>query len=431
MPKEMGGRYLAAQALMRVEGQGAYSALALDGLLRQQNPPQREAAFAAALFYGVLERKLTLDFCIDRLLRDKVSLRVRQVLRLGFYQLLYMPSVAPRAAVNETVELCRQCGLARAAGLANGVLRAFLRRGCSLEPLPQDPFERLAVLYSCPAALCRAVAGWHGEEALLQWLEASVEVPVVYARANTLRTDAGALCEQLAREGVRAEAAPLEGAVAIREGAWQRSGAFEGGLFHVQDLSSQQCVAFLQPQPGERVLDVCAAPGGKSLTAAQWMQNRGEVVSCDLAAGKLPLIERSAERLGVQIIRTRRQDGRQFDPALGVFDRVLCDVPCSGLGVVGRKPEIKYKPLEEFDPLPQIQYNILQTAARYVRPGGLLVYSTCTISPLENGAVAGRFLQEHPGFAPERREGGWCRQVLPAPGRAGDGFYMAAMRRTR
>ena len=418
-------RYTAAQALMRLEGQNAYSNLLLEGLVQKNRLDPRQAAFASALFYTALERLLTLDHILAAYSSKplgQLSAPVLAALRLGVCQLRYLDGVDDYAAVSESVNLVRELGAGRAAGFVNGVLRTYLREGKPLPPASGPLEEQLAVEYSCPAWLVGRWLAAYGQQATLRLLAGSLGRPPVYLRANTLRLDAAALCQRLKAEGVDARPDPAVAGCLLVEGkiAVEALPSFREGLFHVQDRSSQLCVAALDPLPGQRVLDVCAAPGGKAFTAAQRMENRGELVARDLHDNRVRLIRAGARRLGLGCIRAQAGDAAAFDPSLGAFDRVLCDVPCSGFGVIRRKPEIKYKPPQAVAGLPEVQYKILETAANYLTAGGRLVYSTCTLLPEENERVVERFLAG-------RREFRLEEQHTHTGQEGGDGFFVAAL----
>ena len=369
-PKQLTNpRLLAATALLQAERRGAWSNLSLDTHLRGHKLTPQDAAFASALFYGVIERRLTLDTCIaahSSQRPHKLSPQVLCALRLGVYQLLYM-QIPDHAAVGESVELVRELGKAQAAGFVNGVLRAFLRGGKQI-PLPKNEglATRLSVEFSCPAQLVEILLNAHGEDTTRRFLTESLGRPPVAVRVNTLRTDPSVLAARLESEGVKALPHPqlpncllLESTGAIAELA-----SFREGLFHVQDISSQLCVGALGLQPGMRVLDVCAAPGGKTFTAAQIVGDTGEVVACDLHQKRVGLISRRAQEMGLSQIRAICRDMSTHHQDLGTFDAVLCDVPCSGYGVIRRKPELKYKPLDEFANISTLQYNILESSAQ-------------------------------------------------------------------
>ena len=429
-------RHLAATALLQAERRGAWSNLSLDSHLRRSDLTPADAAFASALFYGVIERRLTLDACIAAHSSQRVrglSPQVLCALRVGVYQLLYM-QIPDHAALSESVELVRGLGKSQASGFVNGVLRSFLRSGKTI-PLPTTGTlaEQLSIEYSCPVPLVEILLGVHGEDTTRRFLADSLGRPPVAVRVNTIRTDPPTLAARLEEEGVKATPHPqlpecllLESTRAIAE-----LPSFREGLFHVQDISSQLCVATLGLEPGMRVLDTCAAPGGKTFTAAQIMQNTGEIIACDLHEKRVGLISRRAQEMGLSCIKTSCRDMSSYHSDLGSFDAVLCDLPCSGYGVIRRKPEIKYKHPSEFANISTLQYNILESSAQYCREGATLLYSTCTFNPVENSAVTDRFAREHPQFSP-RPLGGLLgeetsRTLLGEYG--GDGFYMAAFRK--
>ncbi len=432
-------RLTVVKMLMKMDSSDAYSNLLLDHVFSEAELSDRDKAFAAALFYGVLERRLTLDHVIEKNSRipfEKLDKAAVQILRTGLYQLLYMPSVPESAAVNESVKLCKKLKCFSAQGFVNGMLRSFIRNGKKISYLGMDPEKRLSVEYSCPEWLTEKLLNEYGTDFTVRALKASVGKPPVYARVNTLKTTTDKLLAELAKHRVRAEAFPgLENCIRLdKAGDIEKCAPFRQGLFHVQDISSQLCCLTLRPVVNETVLDVCAAPGGKSFTLAELMGNNGTLYSMDLHDMRVGLIEDGAARLGIKIIKAMQNDASKFNGALPQADKVLCDVPCSGLGVIRRKPEIKYKDPTEFAGLPEIQYQILETSARYVKPGGTLVYSTCTLSRDENDNVADRFAREHLEFTPIVQP-----VPYPAPGdhkrtycpdeNGGDGFFTASFRR--
>ena len=429
-------RQVAAVALQKVLDQGAYSNLILDQLCRRAGLQGQDAAFAGALFYGALERVLTLDAILTRFSRqplEKLSPAVRSILRITLYQLYYMDRVPDHAAVDEGVNLTRTMKVPRAAGFVNGILRNVLRQNKPLPKLPEDPTGRLSLAYSCPQWLIRHWIRSYGEARAEQILQSSLGRPPVYLRANTLRTTAQDLLRRLEEAGIQGRLMEPDGCIQVEKtGSFERLSPFQEGLFHIQDQASQFCVRALEPKPGERLLDVCAAPGGKTLTAAQYMENTGEILACDLHENKLPLITASARRLGIQNISVRGNDGAIFRPEFGLFDRVLCDVPCSGLGIIRRKPEIKYKPQEFLQEFPEIQYKILQTSSNYLKKGGILVYSTCTLNPAENEQVVARLLQEMPELVPcplpQEMGEGYQRTFFPDV-QGSDGFFLARLQK--
>ena len=421
-------RHIAVQALLRLASDGAYSNLALDGLLRQSGLTGRDAAFASALFYGALERQLTLDHILcahSSRPPAQLSPAVLAILRAGIYQLLYMDGVEDYAAVSESVALTRVFGAAKASGFVNGVLRSFLRAEKKIPPVKGKLSARLAVEFSCPAWLIDRWTIAYGEPAARRILAASLGKPPLYLRANTTRVTAPELAAKLTEEGIAAVCDDsLSGCLLVEGSAVpERLSAYAEGLFHVQDRASQICARTLGAVAGERVLDVCAAPGGKSFTIAEQMQNEGELIARDLHENRVRLIAAGANRLGLSCIHAAKGDASLSDETLGLFDRVLCDVPCSGFGIIRRKPEIKYKTWQQVQNLPETQYKILKTASQYVKVGGTLVYSTCTLLPEENEQVTARFLAAHPAFA--------CLSQTTFTGgqEDSDGFFVCAMTR--
>jgi len=428
-------RHIAAKALLDAQRRAAWSNLSLDAHLRRNDLSSADAAFVSALFYGVIERRLTLDACVSAHSAQplkKLSPQVLCALRIGIYQLLYMDT-PDHAAVAESVELARNLKMPHAAGFVNGVLRSFLRAGKAI-PLPGGPVSaRLSVEYSCPEPLVRLLLDSAGEEAARRFLSDSLGRPPVAVRVNTLRTDPSQLVALLEQDGVGATSHPQISDCLLLEstGAIAKLSSYRQGLFHVQDVSSQLCVMSLGLKPGMRVLDACAAPGGKTFTAAQLLEEKGEVVACDVHERRVGLISKRAERMGLSNISTLCRDMTAPQDDLGLFDAVLCDVPCSGYGVIRRKPEIKYKPIDEFANISIMQYNILENSSQYCKEGGALLYSTCTFNPAENAQVTDRFIREHPEFSPHPLGGllgeGVSRTLLGEFG--GDGFYLAAFRK--
>ncbi len=401
-------RTAALDALLHVDVEEGYSNLVLDKTLRAYGLRGRDASLASALFYGVLERRIPLDWVLRKFSKtplEKLSPAVLGILRIALYQILYMDKIPASAAVNEAVNCAKENKkTAKASGFVNGVLRSVLRSGDPMSLLPgeEDPVLAASVRYSCPEWILRLWQNAYGAEITQGLLESLSQHPPVYVRVNTTRTSAQSLCALLEQSGVRAQAVPwlpdalmLEGTGAIAE-----LPAYQQGLFHVQDLSSQLVCGLLGAKPGERIIDVCAAPGGKSFTIAQRMENRGELLSFDLYKKKAGLIRQGAQRLGLPVIRAGVRDAANPEKPLEPADRVLCDAPCSGLGIIRRKPEIRYKPEESIRGLPEIQRGILDRTAELVRPGGVLLYSTCTLHPAENARTAAYFLERHPEFEP-------------------------------
>lgn len=400
----MNPRQTAALALLEMDRREGYSNLTLEPRLQRAGFSPQDRAFCSALFYGVLERRITLDWAIAHYSRtpiQKLEPEVLAALRLGVLQLMEFPSVPPAAAVSQSVEVVRSLGKEKAAGFVNGVLRAMAQKACAVPP-PKDKLTALSVEHSVPAPLIQLWRRAYGHDAALEILQGSRGPAPTFLRVNTTKTTPAALMARLLAEGRESREVPgVENALELlTPGGLAGLPSFREGLFHVQDLSSQLCAAALAPEPGMAVLDLCAAPGGKTFTVAELLGDRGRVLARDLHPHRVRLVEEGAARLGLASVAAETGDALCLDPALeGKFDRVLCDVVCSGFGTLRRKPEIRYKPLDSLDGLPEVQYNILENASHYLKRGGRLVYSTCTLSPAENEEVVARFLGSHPEFS--------------------------------
>lgn len=438
-------RTAAFNVLYDIEKNNAYSNLSLNKTIKENSLSSADSAFACAVVYGVLERRITLDFIIRQYTKKtplrKIETRTLIILRMGFYQLLYMDKVPDSAAVNESVKLAKKLGLQKSSGFINAVMREFLRNGRRYSPPQENSLQRLSVEYSCPQELISLWQKDYGDENTQSILQSLAGRPELSIRVNTLKTDSCSLRRRLADENIIAdECSFLENALQIEDaGSLESVPAFKNGEFYVQDVSSQLCIHFLNPKAGEVLLDVCCAPGGKAFTSAQYMENTGEIYACDIHPHKVKLVEKTAEKLGVTIIKARIHDAAEPRNPGFKADKVLCDVPCSGLGVLRRKPEIRYKKDFNIEQLSALQYKILQNNSKYVAQGGLLVYSTCTLNRLENNVNADRFLAENKDFAAyplplpngiERRTGEKENQLTLFPGVYGsDGFFISAFKR--
>ena len=439
--RALSGREAAFEALCRMERDKAYSNLTLDSVL-QRVPDPRERQFASALFYGVLERRVTLDRILDAYVKKgaaSLDPEVLTALQLGLCQLLYLDSVPDRAAVDESVELIKGTRRKNAAGLVNGVLRSFLRDGKKLPAASSDdPLEKASLETAMPRWILSLWAEQYGMETALQLARDCLGRPPLQLRVNTVLCTAEEAARQLRASGASVAPHPLlpDCLTVSGLGAVGEHPLIRQGLCYVQDASSQLCARAVEPRPGQRVFDLCAAPGSKSFTMAQLMENRGELLAFDLHDSRVRLIRSGADRLGLSVIRAAKGDASRFSPQLGLADRVLCDVPCAGLGVIRRKPEIRLKTPEEIRGLPGIQKKILLNGANYVKPGGLLVYSTCSLNKEENDRVADAFLAARPDFAPDPlpplfdglTDGGYKATLMPHKGDF-DGFFVARFRR--
>ncbi len=424
-------RVAARDLLLRIEAAGQYADRALDTALSRAGELSREdRALLTTLVYGVVERRITLDAVIDGLATTSPSAierGVRMTLRVALYQLIYLSRIPDHAAINEAVEMTPR----RTKGFVNAILRSFCRSGKRI-PLPDaatEPTRYLGVCYSVPERTAEVFSDIFGYERAESILAAFSERPPLTVRVNTLSLSREELLRRV--EG----ATPTKNApfgVHLPNGAMLHS-LIADGLCFVQDEASQIAVAALDVRPGMRVLDLCAAPGSKSFGAALDLKNEGEVKSFDLHENKLSLIRDGASRLGITVLTAAAGDARHATPEThGTFDRVICDVPCSGFGVLAKKPDIRYKNIDEAKGLLPVQADILSAAASLVKDGGVLVYSTCTLLPPENEEQVTAFLAAHPEFSLTPLTVGELEvgsgMVTLTPDRNGtDGFFIAKL----
>ena len=418
-------RKAAVTALCDVERSGSYSNLASSSAISSGKLSGKDASLATMLVYGVLQRKLTLDFVIDKYSTGNIGRIhpfVLSVLRTGLYQILFMDKVPMFAAVNESVLLVRQSKQRFATGFANAVLRkAAADKENMLRMIENSPDP--CVKFSCPKDVYDSLLGDRGKDATDQFLSESLKSPKTYFKVNNYLADENELLSSFLNAGISVTKDTPDGAFYTdNAGLLLSSDEFKSGKFFVQDKASQTAVCALDIKPGMDVLDVCAAPGGKSFSAAQYLEGKGKIVSCDIYENRTGLIISGAERLSLNCITAKVADAAVFDPLLPLFDRVICDVPCSGLGVIRRKPEIKYRDISEYDGLPELQLKILKNSVRYLKPGGKIMYSTCTVFDRENRAVVNKFLED------ERFKIVSERLLMPQTDET-DGFYFCIMER--
>ena len=425
-----GARKFTLDLLLKAQKNNSFSNILLDSALEGSCLSSPDKALVCTLFYGIIEKRITLDYQISRLSSRAIDLidgTTLTALRIGLYQLMFLDRIPPHAAIYESVELCPK----KSAGFANAILRSFLRQGGAVYPDEENTALYLSVKFSVGLPLCEKLISIYGKDKTASILAAFSEIPPTTLRINTLKTNT----QKWMGKAKDAELCALaKNAVKIR-GSVRSAYGFDEGLFYVQDEASQLCVKALEAREDQLVMDICACPGSKSFGAAINMNNKGEVFAFDLHAKKLPLIESGAKRLGIDIIKVAECDGRKYLPEFCErADRVLCDVPCSGFGVIAKKPELRYKDPKESELLPQIQYDILSNASRYVKHGGMLVYSTCTILPEENEENINRFLGEHPDFelSPFKSGNLSCEKgfvtLLPDEHHT-DGFFIARLKR--
>lgn len=422
-------RTVAVDALCAVD-RGAYSELYLASAIKKAGLERRDAALCVAICGGVLRNRAYLDFRIaacSSIKPKKIAPRILNILRAAAFQICDLERIPDSAAVNAAVDQARKSGGGRSAGFVNAVLRRISReKEISPKPDTGDQIEDLSILYSHPAWLVRRFCDRIGAQETQALLAANNTPPPIVARVNTLCASKDEAVGLLEKQNVSVQPHPFlpDALLLSHTGGIDRLDAYQKGSITIQDSASQLCALALAPRPGSRMLDLCAAPGGKSFACAAQMQNRGEILACDLHDHRVKLICDGAKRLGVRILRAMQADATAFHPEWeGYFDFVLVDAPCSGIGVIRRKSEIRYKAEDSLSQLPPVQAALIENAGRYVRPGGVLVYSTCTLLQEENEAVFTAFLEKNGEFSPHDF-------VLPGAGASTEGMLTLWPQRT-
>lgn len=421
-------RKVAYNVLIAIEAKKQYSNIALNNHLKREK--EANAAFVRELVYGVLENKKLLDYVISKLIKGKLKNVRRQdltILRMGIYQIAKMDSVPDYAAVDEAVELAKRYARGRDK-FVNGVLRSYIRDRYSITlPKKEDDLVKyFSIKYSCEEWIIRLWLEEYEPDFVEGLLVASNAVPPVTIRVNKGKESKETIKKELEAEGIKTiDCAVAKTGLRVLEGEVINSKAYRKGLFSVQDEASQIAIQLLDPKPGELVVDVCAAPGGKSFASAERMDAHGTVLAQDIYQGKTQELQKEIKRLGLSNVKTKTWDATRLRRELvKKADKVIVDAPCSGLGVIRRKPEIKYKKNnEEMALLPIKQLTILETAAKYVADGGYLMYCTCTINHYENRRVTDDFLRKHSDFKTTNR-----LQLLPNLNNT-DGFYICIMQK--
>ncbi len=414
-------REIAMKAIYDVEFNGAYSNMALKKALSDKDLPRQDRAFITSLVYGVIGKRITLDYVIgkfSKLKPKKISKFILIILRMGIYQIMFMDKVPESAAVNESVKLAKRYGHGASAGFVNGILRNVSKTEIEY---PSDAEEYLSVKYSFPPYLCKKWTEDFGCEFTEELLKGFTKEPKLNIRPNTLKTTAEDLMGKLAEKGVKVR---IKDDYIVSEG-FDIAGdsLYREGFYTVQDAAAMNAAKILAPKEGETVIDMCAAPGGKTTHMAELMKNKGKIYAFDVYEHKIELIKRNAARLGVTIIDASISDGCVFDEKYReAADKILCDVPCSGFGIIRRKPEIKQN-REDISGLPAIQRKILENASKYLKKNGEIAYSTCTIEKEENEAVTGGFLADNGNF-----EKLYEKTFYPHTDDT-DGFYICKMKR--
>lgn len=454
-PARPSARNVALQVLTAVEQEGAYSNLLLNGALQKSGLSGPDAGLATELVYGTIQRLNTIDYLLEPFVAkgmDKLAPWVRNLLRLSFYQLHYLDRIPPHAVVNEAVNIAKKRGHQGISGMVNGVLRSVLRRKEELR-LPEhlEPVKRIALAHSHPEWLVSRWIRQYGEETAEAMCRANNEPPSVSVRVNRAKASREEVLRLMEEQGLQASASPVspDGIVVHSGGNMALTAWYRDGLISVQDESSMLVAEAVDPKPGMSVLDCCAAPGGKACHIAEILKGSGEVLANDIHPHKAKLIEDHAKRLGLGNVSALSGDALKLNDRFAAesFDRVLLDAPCSGLGVIRRKPDLKWaKTPGDIAEIAGVQRELLDAVSGLLKPGGLLVYSTCTVEPRENAEMVAWFLSRHPEFELAADEpDGWKQQepLAAATARAAaglqilpqdyhsDGFYIARLRKTK
>lgn len=441
----MKARKMAYNVLFDIEKNKNYSNMAINKHFKDCNLDKRDRGFATEIIYGVVENKIYLDYIIDKLSKiktNKLNLKVKILLRMGIYQILFLDSVSDYAGVNETVNLAKKIDN-RSSGFINAVLRNVIRQKETIgEVNIEDPVDYLSTKYSYDRWIIRNWISNFGKDFTEDLLEANNEKPSIYLRVNTLKINRDELIQLLEKQEVKCEKVLfIDEAIKVNNlKNIENNELYKKGFFTIQDISSMLVGKVLNPKENSQVIDICSAPGGKTTHIATLMNNTGKVVSRDIYDHKINLIKNSVNRLGLKNVTVELFDALNLDKeSVEKFDYVLADVPCSGLGIIRRKPEIKYKEKDELKDLPKLQREILQNASKYVKVGGTLVYSTCTVQDNENIEVVESFLQSNKRFEFEKIENinvdlenedkGYIKIYPNVHGM--DGFFIAKLKRVR
>ena len=391
-------RNLSIDSLVKRDSQGCFTNIEINTVLKRAKMEKADSSLYTLLYLGVTEKRLYLDYVIGQYSKTKIKdidTETLNAIRLGLYQLIFTDRIPDYSAVDESVNLAPK----RSKGFVNAILRSFLRNKKHVS-LPSDIWERTSLEASIPMELIDLFRSSYGDEIALSLLRYNSKDYDLSLRVNTLKTTSQEVFDCLADLGFAPEYSKYDCNI-IKCGATigEIADLIDTGKVFVQDESSRVCSLAVGAKKGERVADVCACPGGKTFSVSIDMENEGEVVASDLHKNKLSLVEKGAKRLGIDIIKVKEQNAKEYVSEYdGYFDRVLCDVPCSGLGVIFKKPDIKYKPIDNILSLPSIQYDILSNASKYVKKGGYLIYSTCTLCKEENENNVLKFLEENKDF---------------------------------
>lgn len=395
----MNPRKLAVKALCRVESDNAYSNIALNSLLKEYELSKEDKALCTSLFYGVLDRKITLDYVLKNFISsgfNKIKPFTLNVLRTAVYQIMYLDKIPDSAAVNEAVKIIKNSKESYASGFINGVLRNILRSEISI-PNGDSSFD-LSVKYSVPEWIVDSFIKDYTLDTAKKYLEATLLTPPTYIRVNTEKISKSEFLTLLEKENIKIEETSVENALSISGySSIEALDLYKNGYFFVQDIACQMAIESLNIEENDRVFDMCSAPGGKAFSASLSEENV-QVLAADLYEQRVKLIGSGASRLGLSSINAVVADATVYNSELGTFDKIICDVPCSGLGVLRRKPDIKYRVEDDFDELSNIQMSILENADKYLKVNGKILYSTCTLRRAENEDIVNAFLKQHSNY---------------------------------
>lgn len=423
-------RLLAFRSLVKSIKDGKYTNLEINSTLEKEQLSSEERALYARLYLGVIEKKITLDYLLSRISSiplNQVEAETLCLLELGAYQILYMDRIPNRAAIFETVELGKSA-CRGAVSYLNAVLRKLSAEKEEILTYLEIPGKKgLALRYGYPKWMVTLWQDAYGKEQCESILKAQNTAPALTLRVNTLKISFEDYCNALKGEKIPFHKNPLcKNGITLEKSINPTAlYGFDDGLFFIQDAAAQHAIDRLGAVPGNKVLDLCASPGGKSFGAAMDMHGEGEILSLELYESRLSLICEGAKRLGINILRAEQNDSSRIREDLKErFDRVICDVPCSGYGTIAKKPDIRHKNPAEAEPLPRLQRSILETGAAATKKGGRLVYSTCTLNPIENQQITDAFLRDHPDFI----RIGEAETIFPAGGE-NDGFFCDLLER--
>lgn len=435
-------RKTALKILTKTEEQDSYLNLVFTEELKGTTLSSSDISFLKELVFGIFRNKILLDYIIRKnssIRLKKIDPKILNILRMGTYQILFMDKVPDFAAVSESVSLAKKCASPKTVSFVNGVLRGITKNRMPDLNEIKDATERLSVKYSYPLPLAEFFVKTFGDRAE-NLMASGNSAPDLCIRVNTLKITKNELKQKLDSLDITYTDTPYTDSGLYLFGATEEKRKKLSGLFTVQDQSSQLAALSLSPEPGDVVYDLCSAPGGKTTHIAELMENKGEITATDIYAARLKSVDQLAKSLGISIIKTQVRDAQITDETLiGTADKVLADVPCSGLGIIRRKPDIKYKEdITDFTELTQIQKNILSVGCSYLKPGGVIVYSTCTVNPQENINLIKDFLSEHPEMALEKiesehvlgilRENEGYFEIFPDTHQS-DGFFVCRLRR--